>query len=180
MPEIETGRLRLRPFAPDDADVYYQRIFGDPDVTKYLRGRRSITRADMPALLTRLIDQWTQQGFGFWAVTDKSDGQLIGHCGLKYLDATTEIEIAYALAKSHWGRGFATEAARAVLRFGFEELKLDRIVAVAVPENAASRRVLEKIGLAFEKIDRYYDADLAYYTISRAQFQPGDATYRLL
>ena len=178
MPEIETERLRLRPFAPDDADDYYQRIFGDPDVTKYLRSRRSITRDDMPALLTRLANQWRQQGF--WAVTDKSDGQLIGHCGLKYLDATTEIELAYALAKSHWGMGFATEAARAVLRYGFEELKLDRIVAVAVPENAASRRVMEKIGLAYEKTDRFYDADLVYYAISSAQFQPGDDAYRLL
>jgi ribosomal-protein-alanine N-acetyltransferase len=170
-PEIETQRLLLRRFTLADADAYYNRIFGDPEVMRYLRGGREMTRADMESIISRINDRWAAQGMGFWAVTDRENGELIGHCGLKPLDTTTEVEIAYALAKSHWDRGLATEAARTVLRFGFEQRHLERIVAVAVPENLASRRVMEKLGMRYVKTDRYYDDDLVYYALSHADFQ---------
>jgi len=79
------------------------------------------------------------------------DKKLIGWCGLAFLDKTEEIEIGYGIAKEYWGRGFTTEAATASIRYGFEEARLNRIVAVAMPENITSRRVMEKIGMKFEK-----------------------------
>lgn len=139
---------------------------------RYLRGERDITRADTESLIARINGRWETHGLGFRAVAHKTGGELIGHSGPKPLDTTAEIEVAYALAKSYWGQGFATEAARAAMRFGFEHLNLDRIVAVAVPENLASQRVMIKLVTTYEKIARY-DDDLAAYSISRAAFQPG-------
>jgi ribosomal-protein-alanine N-acetyltransferase len=91
------------------------------------------------------------------------------------------VEVAYALGRAHWGGGIASEAARASLRYGFEQMKLPRIIAVAVPENTGSRRVMEKIGMQFEGMtDQYYRATLALYSIQRADFNPGDEAYRLI
>jgi ribosomal-protein-alanine N-acetyltransferase len=90
---------------------------------------------------------WKQHGFGRWALIHKPDKKLIGWCGLAPLDKTDEIEIGYGIAKEYWGRGLTTEAAAATIRYGFEELKLNQIVAVAMPENIASRRIMEKIGM---------------------------------
>ncbi len=102
-----------------------------------------------------------------WAVVVKDSGHVIGYCGLIFLEGTTEVELAYGLAKSSWGKGFATEAARASLRFGFEELKLNRVVAVVNPQNIPSQRVLEKLGMKYTKDAHHYDADLMYYEIPK-------------
>ena len=83
------------------------------------------------------------------------------------------------MRKDYWGTGIATEAGRAVVRFGFESVKLNRIIAVVVPENTASWRVLEHIGLIFEKKANYYNLEVVYYSIMRDQFQPGNSFYRL-
>jgi len=83
------------------------------------------------------------------------DGQLIGSCEIEYLDETDEYELGYALGKAYWGQGIATEAAQAAVRFGFESAKLDRIIAVVVPENIASWRVLEHVGFIYELIQTF-------------------------
>jgi RimJ/RimL family protein N-acetyltransferase len=91
---------------------------------------------------------------------------------LFHLDNTPEIEEAYLLDRACWGQGLASEAAGAALRYGFETLGLPRIVGVALPANGASCRVLEKIGLRFERPARYYDLDVAYYGLNRADWRP--------
>ena len=106
---------------------------------------------------------------------EKASGAFVGFCGLKYLDNTSEIEVGYRLAKKFWGKGFATEAARASLHYGFETLGLDRIVAVVQPENAASCRVIEKIGLRYEKDARFYDTDVRYFAITREEYRLDDS-----
>jgi RimJ/RimL family protein N-acetyltransferase len=166
IPEIETPRLRLRAFAPADLDELYA-VFGDPQVMKYISGGKPRTREATEAGLLRSLEGWSSRGFGLWAVVEKESGHVIGYCGLMYLEDTTEIELAYGLAKSAWGRGLATEAARAGLLFGFEELKLERIVAVVNSANVASQRVLEKLGMRYTKNAHHYDTDLMYYEISR-------------
>src|SRR5215212_5509923 len=118
---------------------------------RYMRSGQPAPRERTAYALHYMIDYWNLHGLGLWAVEDQADGALMGQCGLFYLDKTTEIEVAYLLAQRYWGQGYATEAARAALRFGFETLGLDRIVAVVRPENAGSRRVLEKAGLCFEQ-----------------------------
>jgi ribosomal-protein-alanine N-acetyltransferase len=84
--------------------------------------------------LNAVLDHWEQHGFGLCAVIDKAGGAFIGFCGLQYLDGTSEIEVGYRLAKRFWGQGLATEAASASLKYGFDELGLDRIVAVVHPK----------------------------------------------
>ncbi len=176
---IETARLWLRPFTPADADAYHHQIFADAEVMHFLLSDHALPYERTVAILRRTIDHWQQHGFGLWGVEEKSDGGLIGHCGLQFLPETQEIEVAYALGKPFWGRGFATEGARASLRFGFEHLGLDRIIALALPENAASRRVMVKNGMTYEGNAHYFGFELARYAIDRADFQPGKGPYLL-
>jgi len=177
-PSIETGRLILRPFELDDLDDLAA-ILADPDVTRYLPGGRPRTREQTGTTLQFIISHWEQHGFGWWAVNLKTDRELIGWCGLKLLDSTGGVEVLYLFARRHWGQGYATEACTASLRYGFQELKLDRIIALAVPENAASRRVMEKMGMQYEKTAEYYNLELACYSVTRAAFQPGAEVHRV-
>jgi RimJ/RimL family protein N-acetyltransferase len=170
IPEIETARLHLRAFTPDDLDDLYM-VFGDAEVMKYISGGKPRTREATETGLLRTIEGWQKRGFGLWAVAEKDGGKVIGYCGLMFLEDTTEIELAYGLAKSAWGKGFATEAALASLKYGFEELKMERIVAVVNPQNVSSQRVLEKLGMKYTKDARHYDADLMYYEISKQDYQ---------
>lgn len=178
IPRIETARLNLRPFTPDDLDDLFL-VFGDPEVMRYISGGKPRSREDTETGLLRTIEGWKKRGFGFWAMTQKGLERVIGYCGLVPLEDTPEIEVAYGLTKSEWGKGFASEAAQASLRFGFEELKLERIVAVVHPENTSSKRVLEKLCMTCTKRGHYYGADLIYYEMSRINFHPDDTLYVL-
>lgn len=176
---IETPRLRLRPFQPDDLDAYHRQIYSDPDVTRYLPGgkpRSRIATADVIAYFI-LLEQ--QDGYSFAAALDRSTGELIGHCGLHRFN-NGDVEIGYSFAVSRWGQGLATEAGRAVLRYGFETLRLDRIIALAMPPNLASQRVMQKLGMRHEGTTRtYYDTELVLYTLARADFVPDETYYNL-
>jgi ribosomal-protein-alanine N-acetyltransferase len=173
MPTIETPRLILRPFTLDDA-ANHARIYAKPEVTRYLSrgpflGEEAARRSR--ASLNLFIDHWKEHGFGVWAVIDRATGALIGQCGLKYLPDSPEVEILYALDTPYWGQGVATEAAAAALRHGFESTRLERIVAVAMPEHRRSHRVMEKLGMTYEGMVEVYGGIRAVlYAISRAAF----------
>ncbi len=112
-----------------------------------------------------------EHGFSLWLATEKATGAVVGDCGLQPLEFRgPEVELGYRLGRRHWGRALATEAATVCLRTGFEELGLERIVAVAYPDNAASRRVLEKIGFRYEGLGRHYGG-AAVYCCSRARWR---------
>jgi ribosomal-protein-alanine N-acetyltransferase len=121
------------------------------------------------------MNYWDERGFGRFAVTDKRDGEFIGYSGLGVYD--NRVELNYGLSKQHWGKGYATEAALACLRYGFEELKLDRIAAVARVENIASQRVAENIGMEYEGELSRLGFDFSSYVIVREEFEPGTALY---
>jgi RimJ/RimL family protein N-acetyltransferase len=180
VPAIETTRLLLRQVTPDDLDEWGRRIFADPDVMRYMPKRDFTPRGRAERAFGMYNQLWVENPYGGWLITDKADGQLIGSCELDLLAEAGEVEVGYALAKADWGKGIATEAARAATRFGFESAKLERIVAVVVPENIASRRVVEHIGFIYEKDVRYFDLELVYYAIMRDQFQPDGSFYRVL
>jgi RimJ/RimL family protein N-acetyltransferase len=171
IPEIETPRLLLRAFTPRDLDELFL-VFGDAEVMKYISGGKPRSREETLTGLLKTVEGWQRRGFGLWAVTIKETANVIGYCGLIFLDDTPEVEVAYGLAKAHWGKGYAAEAALASLTFGFEELKLERIVAVVNPDNLPSRRVLEKLGMAYVKMTHHYEADLMYYEMPGTKFQP--------
>jgi len=169
MDEIETDRLYLRHFTPDDIEPLCQ-IRSDPDVMRYMRDGKPLSREQVQANLNDIIQHYREHRFGFWAIIYKEQSQLIGCCGLRFLENTPEIELGYMLAKPYWGRGLATEGAKASLKYGFEELKLERIVALAYPQNIASRRVMEKLGMKYEKDVLDNNRNLAYYAISREAY----------
>ena len=170
MREVETERLLLRQFTIDDLDDLYF-IYSHPDLSKYLSNEQPLRLDQTRAAINSIIESWQQHKFGVWAVVYKKHRKLIGHCGLKFLENTPEVQIGYLLLKDYWRRGLGTEAAAAVLKYGFEVVKLERIVAIAKPENIASRRVMEKIGMKYEKDAYYYDNDVVYYSLSRQAHQ---------
>jgi RimJ/RimL family protein N-acetyltransferase len=171
IPELRTARLILRAIQPEDIDTYYERLFADPDVMRYLPGGERLPRERLDGLVERSHGHWREHGYGVWVVCDGEDGEIRGQCGLRYVDEVDETEILYAYSRSSWGRGLATEAARAALDFGFEQTPLERIVAYAVPANTASTRVMEKLGMRYEADDRLWDMDLVRYAISRKEWE---------
>lgn len=168
MQEIETARLYLRQFTPDDLDDLY-RIYSDPETMKYLTGVR--TREATEIAIHTMLKRWAENNFGMWALVHKIDHKMIGRCGLGFLDQTPEVELGYALDKVYWNQGLATEASFASLNYGFKILNLERIVAIARPENIASQRVIQKVGMKYEKNAHYYETDVLYYSISRETYE---------
>ena len=169
--EIETERLRLRSYEASDLDAVH-RVWSDPLVTKFIRPGWTPTREEVASYFQRVQERWAQDGWGQLAVVLKEEDSLIGYCGFKYVEETPEIELLYGLAQPYWGRGFTTEAAGACLRYVFENTKLNRIIALAYPNNKGSWRVMEKIGMKYEKMAHHYNAELVYYVITRDEFRP--------
>jgi RimJ/RimL family protein N-acetyltransferase len=166
MPEIETSRLRLRMFRPSDLDALAS-ITGDAEVMKYLGTSGPRSREKTKNTIDAILRHWDEHGFGIWALDHRADGRLIGWCGLQMLEKTPEVEVAYLLARAYWNQGLATEAAKASIEYGLNELKLERIVAIARPENVGSYRVMEKVGMKYERDAHFYNVDVVYYAIDR-------------
>ncbi len=123
-----------------------------------------------------VIARWRERGYDRWVVEDKRTSAFLGYCGLQA--KPTHIDLGYGLVRTHWGRGFTTEAARAALRHGFEMLGFDLITGLTLPENIGSWRVMEKLGLKFLKRAPYQDFPaVLYYTIARADFRPDASLY---
>jgi ribosomal-protein-alanine N-acetyltransferase len=170
--QLLTDRLRLRPYRPDDALLMFA-VFGDRDVMRYSQSGADPTLESTAARIQKLIDHQDKFGFSLWVVELRATGEILGDCGLKQLEDGPEIEVGYRFAKAHWGKGYATEAAAACVRYGFEQLKLPRIVAVVEPPNTASRGVLEKIGLQFQRQILCYGRTMNYFVAGREQFLKG-------
>ncbi|MBC7911276.1 MAG: GNAT family N-acetyltransferase [Pyrinomonadaceae bacterium] len=175
MPSIETARLRLRTFRLSDTDDFY-RIWTDPEVIKFFPPW-PLTREKVARSMARSLERWRERNFGLWALELKENGNLIGSAGLQHLDNTTEVEVAYILDTPYWGKGFATEAAKAALRYGFTEVGIERIVAITDPQNVSSRHVMEKLGMKYEKVTHFYGVDNVYYAVSREAYQPDEDPY---
>jgi [ribosomal protein S5]-alanine N-acetyltransferase len=167
MHEIETERLQLRLFKPDDLDDLFL-IFSDPDVIKYLGSGQPAQRDETENALMSIIRHWEIYGFGRWAAICKQTSKLIGYCGLRNFQGTAEL--VYLLSKQYWGMGLATEMARASLKFGFEEKKFERIIAMAKLANVASQRVMNKIGMDFQKNTLIFNMEVALYSINSAAY----------
>ncbi|MFA7430155.1 MAG: GNAT family N-acetyltransferase [Rhodospirillaceae bacterium] len=145
---METARLILRPWQPEDAQPFAH-MNADPRVMEYLPAR--LDREQSDALMNRIIAHFETHGFGLWVVETKYTGDFAGCVGLLnvpgVLPFAPALELAWRLDPAHWGRGYATEAARYCLDFAFTRMAADRVVAYTVPANKASWRVMERIGL---------------------------------
>lgn len=149
---LETSRLILRHQVPDDLDDLFA-LYCDPDVRKYI--------PDAPRNFeeTQAELEWHMNGhpkypeLGLWATIHKETNKFIGRCGLLpwTIDGKNEVEVAYLISKTFWGQGLGTEAAQAILEYGFEKLNLHRLICLIDKENFASINVAKKIGMTFEK-----------------------------
>ncbi|HJQ29388.1 MAG TPA: GNAT family N-acetyltransferase [Rubrobacter sp.] len=162
---IETARLKLRPVSMDDLGGLHH-LWTDPAVREFFWDGKTICRERAEAAVREGMGAFDRHGFGLWVAEVGED--LVGFCGLRPLDYAPEVEVLYGISPSRWGEGLATEAALAMLRYGFEEAGLDRIVGIADRENAASRRVLEKIGMTFEEYVLYEGREEARYSIGKS------------
>lgn len=146
---METERLRLRPWRADDIEPLAA-LFAEEAVWWYPFGR-GLTRGESERFLDRQMKHWETHGFGLCAAELKEDSELIGFVGLSVPawlpEVLPAVEVGWRLHPAHWGRGLATEGARATLRHGFDGLGLDRIISIYMPDNVASGRVMTKLGM---------------------------------
>lgn len=162
---LETERLILRRQVIEDLDELFA-LYQDPEIRRYFPdGIKNY--ADTKEEL-----EWHMHGhpkhpeLGLWATIHKETGKFIGRCGLLpwTIEGQFEVEIAYLLDKAFWHRGLATEAAQGILRYGFEQLNLSRLICMIDPENKASQRVAERIGMTFEKqVEEYEGEKLPFF-----------------
>lgn len=166
---LETERLILRPLDESDASAIFS-MRSDADVMRYIREPQKNIRESVDWI--RLVSsRWGAERTGFCALIERDSSAFVGWCGVWSLEETGETEIGYAVAKPFWRRGFATEAARCFLQYAFSELDAERVVAVARPENAASIRVMEKIGMSFVKTGKFYNQILSQYAVERLDWK---------
>jgi RimJ/RimL family protein N-acetyltransferase len=166
---LETERLVIRPYRESDA-VSLHDVFGSLEVMKWTPSAPSKDLAETAERLGRTMAFTARQppGLGLWALDLRGTDEFLGQVGLFPVEGKgPEVEVAYELAPRAWGRGYATEAARALVDYGFGEIGLARIVALIVPDNLRSRRVAEKCAMTLEGPGRFYGLDLVVYATSR-------------
>jgi RimJ/RimL family protein N-acetyltransferase len=151
---VETERLVLRRFTEADVDNLFD-LDNDPEVMRFLTGGKPTPReVILNETLPRLLHYYEPyEGFGFWAAIEKSTGAFLGWFEFRPREGSgpDEVELGYRLRKSAWGKGYATEGSRALIRKGFTELGVRRVVAQTMAVNISSRRVLEKAGMTLER-----------------------------
>ena len=148
--QIDTPRLLIRSLQLSDAPLLAA-IWADPEVTLFMGGPRD--RVEVQGGLEEDALLPDPPEIDLWPVVEKSSGRVLGHCGLteKEVDGQHEIELVYVLERGSWGRGYATEAASAIMRYAFGELGLPRLISLIDPRNAASERVALKLGMTLER-----------------------------
>lgn len=155
---IETERLILREFRPNDLEDFYE-MDSKPEVHIYLGNKPATSIDQSKEMIANIRQQYTDNGIGRWAVIEKESGDFIGWSGLKFIKEYENnhinfYDVGYRLHPKYWGKGYATESTKAALVYGFNELKLSDIYGIANIDNKASRNALEKCGLKFiEKFD---------------------------
>jgi len=158
----------LRPFIANDVDELY-RLWTDPEVRRYLWDDLTISHHQAEAEIVKSNESFINRGFGFWSLFLKeNDTGLIGFCGLRVFGTPDEIEILYGIHPSHWGKGLATEAADAILNFGFQVCGLPKIYAGADSPNSASFRVMEKLGMTYDGLRIVNGLEAVYYSLSNS------------
>lgn len=167
---METERLILRNYQPEDKP-HLIKLFTDASVMKYV-GDGVMTEAEAEAWWQKLFEKFYPNGLNIWAVFAKEDSEYIGHAGIYPRPAKKEEwEFVYFLNIDNWGKGFATEIARCVIKYGFEELNLAEIFASVDDEHSGSIRVLEKAGMKFERFEFDDDGRFSVYSVKKLSNQ---------
>ncbi len=169
---LNTGRMRLRPISSSDVDALHA-LWTDPDVRRYLWDDRIIPRATVEEIVAQSLATFEADGYGFFALElQDQSGDLIGFCGHRRaeVDVAGQVELLYGIHPTYWGEGLVAEAAREVLRFGFESCDFDRVIAATDTPNQQSVRVLQKLGMTFECRREFHGLDTVFYSMTRSEF----------
>ncbi len=142
---LETQRLKLREFRESDLDSYAI-MCADRDVMRYLGTGVTLNRFETWRAIAGMLGHWHLRGYGMWALESKETGELVGRAGFIFPEGWPGFELGWVLGKAHWGKGYATEAAREALRYGYEVMKRDRVISLIRPKNAPSIKVAERLG----------------------------------
>ena len=167
IPTIETHNLRLRPFTAADAPAYYEAILSDAIAAKALPTGRPVPEQRVPHIIEGINEHWDAHGIGLWAVTHKANDKLLGHCGLQKLGHTEYIELTIAVNPTD----YAEEAARAVLRYEFDERVLPEVVAIILPGNSNIENIYRDLGMRFWRRIHVFDQHLRAFYIRRELFR---------
>jgi RimJ/RimL family protein N-acetyltransferase len=167
---LETERLILDTWKSADWTAF-RPIATDTEVMRYITGGVPWSDERIQSFVQRQIETHRTLGFCRWKLLDKQTGNLIGFCGAGLWRDAADPEIGWWLARSCWGRGLATEAARPALRDVFKRVRLERVISAAMPDNTASRRIMERIGLAFDGEFESNGARLVRYALDRATYE---------
>ena len=157
---LETERLLLWHQVIEDLDDLWT-LYCDPEITKYIPDAPRSREEAQEELEWHMHGHPKHPELGLWATIHKETGKFIGRCGLLpwTIDDVNEVEVAYTIARNYWGQGLGSEAAQAILKYGFEKLHLSRMVCLIDPENKASQKVAEKMGMVWEKTVNGYEGD---------------------
>ncbi len=176
LPSLETERLLLRKLRLEDAGDLFE-YASDPEVSRYTTWEAHKTIDDSRAILSQWMDLYATGQVAPWGVVHKGDAKLIGTCGfVSWAPRHARAEVAYALSRKYWNKGYTTEAVRAVIAFGYNTMRLNRIEARCEIPNVGSARVMEKVGMKFEGVLRQQlfvkgvYVDLKMYSILRAEW----------
>jgi RimJ/RimL family protein N-acetyltransferase len=160
---IETRRLLLRPIELGDLDEFVA-LHNDPDVTRFIR---PLEGAAAEERLHRDGKEWSERGHGMFAVLDRENDAFLGRCGLKHWPQFDETEVGWALRRDAWGHGYATEAGRACIEWGFADFDFPYLTAMISPDNASSVRVAERLGFNRLRHDQLLGDPVVVYALQR-------------
>ena len=164
---MKTERLLLRRWEESDLDAA-RAIYADPEVMRYIPVG-PMSDEQIVRIMDRMNGEFEDRGYGLWAVVEAATAEVVGESGLHYLPQTDEVEIAWLYRVSAWGKGFATEAARAILQSAWREHALERVICLIDARNERSLAVASRLGMHYRGIGRYYDRDLNVYDLHAAR-----------
>jgi len=167
------------------------RIWAKSEVTRFLPNEAPRTREETRVQLEYITGHWIKHGFGVWAISLKNDTEFMGYCGVQYLHPevggvspeaikdTNDVELTACLDSPFWNQGFITEASKASLRFGFESVRLPRIVAAIHPKNEASRHIVDVLGMRVTHTIQYYHPLCPHFAMTAQEYEADPSSYRL-
>lgn len=175
MTTLLTPRLRLEPFCADHLDGLHA-MNSDARVMHYITGQTE-TLEQTRASIERVQARWAEWGYSWWAFIDRDSGEIVGAGAIQHLDrdASMPLEIGWRLKPAHWGRGLASEAAQHMAAFAFDTLRAPQLLAVCHPDNHASARVMQRLGMRYRGIERWYARDCATYAITADEWRTRQA-----
>ncbi len=172
---LSTARLRLEPFDDAHLDGLYE-LNSDPVVMRYLTGKPE-TLEETRAVIARVKARWAEWGYSWWAFIEHDRGQIVGAGCIQHLgrDAANPLEIGWRLRQDRWGQGLASEAAQTMAGWAFDHLKTPLLTSVCHTDNIASAKVMQRLGMRYRGVERWYDMDMSVYEITQSEWQARSA-----